>query len=223
MGVVETCILYLLLGTVVAVALVLRAEGKGGGARVVTFVAGVFFWPLYAPFLLSPARPSGTGAGTGAVAQPVRAAQERLRAALRQVEGLAADVLRPEVARLRGLVDAMGKMEARVAEMDALLATPEFNRALASEQLEALSRRGLGPEDARVQSVQARLRNMERLGAMRERTAADLERVVLQLEEMGSRLQLLKFAGRPDAELVELLQSVAASVEEVTEGLLAAS
>ena len=47
--------------------------------------------------------------------------------------------------------------------------------------------------------------------------------MVLQLEEMGSRLQLLKFAGRPDAELVELLQSVAASVEEVTEGLLAAS
>lgn len=222
MGVVETCILYLLLGTVVAVALVLRAEGKGGGARVVTFVAGVFFWPLYAPFLLSPARPPGTGPAAAGV-QPGRAAQERLRAALRQVEGLAADVLRPEVARLRGLVDAMGKMEARVAEMDALLATPEFNRALASEQLEALSRRGLGPEDARVQSVQARLRNMERLVAMRERTAADLERVVLQLEEMGSRLQLLKFAGRPDAELVELLQSVAASVEEVTEGLLAAS
>jgi hypothetical protein len=61
-----------------------------------------------------------------------------------------------------------------------------------------------------------------RLVGMRERTAADLERVVLQLEEMGSRLQLLKFAGRPDAELVELLQSVASSVEEVTEGLLAA-
>ncbi|HEX8697401.1 MAG TPA: hypothetical protein VF815_01060, partial [Myxococcaceae bacterium] len=144
-------------------------------------------------------------------------------AALGQVEGLAADVLRPEVARLRGLVDAVGKMEARVAEMDALLATPEFNRAAASEQLEALAKRGLPPEDPRVQSVHARLRNMERLAEMRERTAADLERVVLQLEEMGSRLQLLKFAGRPDAELVELLQSVASSVEEVTEGLLAAS
>jgi hypothetical protein len=222
MGVVETCILYLLLGGVVAVALVLRAEGKSGGARVVTFVAGVFFWPVFAPFLLSPARSAAAAAGAAGT-PPARAAQERLRAALGQVEGLAADVLRPEVARLRGLVDAMGKMEARVAEMDALLATPEFNRAAAQEQLEALSRRGLGPEDGRVQSVQARLRNMERLGAMRERTAADLERVVLQLEEMGSRLQLLKFAGRPDAELVELLQSVATSVEEVTEGLLAAS
>ncbi len=218
MGVVETCILYLLLGGVVAVALVLRAEGKGGGARAVTFVAGVFFWPVYAPFLLSSSRPAAA-----AVTPPARAAQERLRAALGQVEGLAADVLRPEIARLRGLVDAMGKMEARVAEMDALLATPEFNRAVASEQLEALSRRGLTPEDPRVQSVHARLRNMERLAEMRERTAADLERVVLQLEEMGSRLQLLKFAGRPDAELVQLLQSVAASVEEVTEGLLAAS
>lgn len=216
MGVVETCILYLLLGGVVAVALVLRAEGKGPGARVVTFVAGVFFWPVFAPFLLSPARQAV------AVTPPARAAQSRLLAAVGQVEGLAADVLRPEVARLRGLVEAVGKMEARVAEMDALLAPPEFDRAAASRQLEALSQRGLPPEDGRVQSVQARLKNMERLAAMRERTAADLERVVLQLEEMGSRLQLLKFAGRPDAELVELLQSVASSVEEVTEGLLAA-
>lgn len=218
MGVVETCILYLLLGGVVAVALVLRAEGRSPGERAVTFVSGVFFWPVYAPFLLAPARASSTAA----MAPPARAARERLVGALSQVEGLAADVLRPEVARLRGLVDAVGKMEARVAEMDTLLATPEFNRAAASEQLEALARRGLPPEDARVQSVQARLRNMDRLVAMRERTAADLERVVLQLEEMGSRLQLLKFAGRPDAELVELLQSVASSVEEVTEGLLAA-
>lgn len=216
MGIVETCIVYLLLGGVVAVALVLRAEGKGRGARAVTFVAGVFFWPVFAPFLLSPVHPGAP------VAPPARAAQSRLLAALGQVEGLAADVLRPEVARLRGLVEAVGKMETRVAEMDALLATPEFDRAAASGQLEALARRGLPPEDARVQSVQARLRNMERLAAMRERTAADLERVVLQLEEMGSRLQLLKFAGRPDAELVELLQSVASSVEEVTEGLLAA-
>ncbi|MFL5349549.1 MAG: hypothetical protein ACJ8AT_32540 [Hyalangium sp.] len=216
MGVVETCILYLLLGGVVAVALVLRAEGKGPGSRALLFVAGVFFWPVYAPFLLAPVRPAGQPT------PPARAAQSRLLAAVGQVEGLAADVLRPEVARLRGLVDAVGKMEARVAEMDALLATPEFDKAAASEQLEALSRRGLPPEDPRVQSVQARLRNMERLAAMRERTAADLERVVLQLEEMGSRLQLLRFAGRPDAELVELLQSVASSVEEVTEGLLAA-
>lgn len=216
MGVVETCIVYLLLGGVVAVALVLRADGKGRSARAVTFVAGVFFWPVFAPFLLSPAHRAAP------VTPPTRAAQSRLLAALGQVEGLAADVLRPEVARLRGLVEAVGKMETRVAEMDALLATPEFDRAAASGQLEALARRGLPPEDARVQSVQARLRNMERLAAMRERTAADLERVVLQLEEMGSRLQLLKFAGRPDAELVELLQSVASSVEEVTEGLLAA-
>jgi hypothetical protein len=218
MGVIETCILYVLLGGVVGVALVLRAEGRSLGGRAVTFVSGVFFWPVFAPFLLASGRPGGTAA----VTPPARAARERLVGALSQVEGLAADVLRPEVARLRGLVDAVGKMEARVAEMDTLLATPEFDRAAASGQLEALARRGLPPEDARVQSVQARLRNMERLVAMRERTAADLERVVLQLEEMGSRLQLLKFAGRPDAELVELLQSVASSVEEVTEGLLAA-
>lgn len=218
MGFVETCVIYLLLGGVVAVALVLRAEGKGPGARCATFVAGLFFWPAFAPFLLSPGR--APAAPTAVL--PARAVQARLLSALGRVEGLAADVLRPEVARLRGLVDAVGRMEARVTEMDTLLGTPEFDRVAAEAQLETLSRRGLLPEDARVQSVQARLRNVERLVAMRERTAADLERVVLQLEEMGSRLQLLKFAGRPDAELVALLQSVASSVEEVTEGLLEA-
>jgi hypothetical protein len=218
MGFAETCVIYLLLGGVVAVALVLRAEGKGPGARCVTFVAGLVFWPVFAPFLLAPGKASPPTAST----LPARAVQARLLSALGRVEGLAADVLRPEVARLRGLVDAVGRMEARVGEMDALLATPEFDRAAAEAQLEALSRRGLPPEDGRVQSVQARVRNVERLVAMRERTAADLERVVLQLEEMGSRLQLLKFAGRPDAELVALLQSVASSVEEVTEGLLEA-
>ena len=122
MGVIETCILYLLLGGVVAVALVLRAEGQSPGSRAVTFVSGVFFWPVFAPFLLAPGacrRPPRS--------PPARAARDRLVGALGQVEGLAADVLRPEVARLRGLVDAVGKMEARVAEMDALLATPEFD------------------------------------------------------------------------------------------------
>lgn len=217
MGFVETCVIYLLLGGVVAVALVLRAEGKGPGARCATFVAGLFFWPAFAPFLLSSGKPPPSP-----TVLPARAVQARLLSALGRVEGLAADVLRPEVARLRGLVDAVGRMEARVTEMDALLGTPEFDRVAAEAQLGTLSRRGLLPEDARVQSVQARLRNVERLVAMRERTAADLERVVLQLEEMGSRLQLLKFAGRPDAELVALLQSVASSVEEVTEGLLEA-
>ncbi|XXF80358.1 hypothetical protein P2318_11565 [Myxococcaceae bacterium GXIMD 01537] len=218
MGIVETCVIYLLLGSVVAVALVLRAEGQGAGARCLTFVTGLVFWPVFAPFLLSPGRAQAASLPV----PPARAVQARLLSALGRVEGLAADVLRPEVARLRGLVDAMGRMEARVGEMDGLLSTPEFDRAVAEAQLEALSRRGLGAEDGRVQSVQARLRNVERLVAMRERTAADLERVVLQLEEMGSRLQLLKFAGRPDAELVALLQSVASSVEEVTEGLLEA-
>jgi hypothetical protein len=217
MGIVETCVIYFLLGGVVAVALVLRAEGKGPGARASTFVAGFFFWPVFAPFLLAPSRPPDSR-GTARA----HTAKARLLSALERVEGLAADVLRPEVVRLRALVEAVGRMETRVAEMDALLATPEFDRSAAAEQLEALARRGLAPEDSRVQSVQARLRNVERLGAMRERTAADLERVVLQLEEMGARLQLLRFAGRPDAELVGLLQSVASSVEEVTEGLLEA-
>ncbi|RJS19239.1 hypothetical protein DRW03_23045 [Corallococcus sp. H22C18031201] len=220
MGIIETGVIYFLLGGVVAVALVLREEGRGASRRVATFVTGVFFWPVFAPFLLAPPRASvSRGLVEGLVASTAKA---RLLSALQRVEGLAADVLRPEMARLRALVEAVGRMEARAAEMAALLATPEFDKGAATAQLEALGRRGLSAEDPRVQSVQARLRDMERLRAMHERSSADLERVVLQLEEMGARLRLLRFAGRPDAELVGLLQSVAGSVEEVTEGLLEA-
>ncbi|MBJ6762022.1 hypothetical protein JGU66_14705 [Myxococcaceae bacterium JPH2] len=220
MGIVETGVIYFLLGGVVAVALVLREEGRGASRRVVTFVTGLLFWPVFAPFLLASQRPAvSRGLADGRVASTAKA---RLLSALQRVEGLAADVLRPEMARLRALVEAVGRMEARAAEMAALLATPEFDKSAATAQLEALGRRGLTAEDPRVQSVQARLRDMERLRAMHERSSADLERVVLQLEEMGARLQLLRFAGRPDAELVGLLQSVAGSVEEVTEGLLEA-
>jgi hypothetical protein len=40
---------------------------------------------------------------------------------------------------------------------------------------------------------------------------------------MSSRLKLLRFAGRPDAEVVQLFKEVADSVEDVTEGLMAAA
>jgi hypothetical protein len=152
----------------------------------------------------------------------VGAIQAQLLTGLGGLRGVAEEILAPELARVRGLDGALAQMEQRLTEMDALLATPEFDPAAAQAALAALEARGVAEDDPRRQSLRARLRNIERLRGMRTRTSEDLERVVLKLEEMGSQLQLLRFAGGSDADAVRLLKDIAASVEEVTEGLLAA-
>src|SRR5207237_259959 len=83
--------------------------------------------------------------------------------------------------------------------IDTLLGTEEFDLSAAREALQRLSARGIPESDPRHQSVGVRVRNIERLQGIRDRTLEDLERIALKLEEMSSRLKLLRFAGRPDA------------------------
>jgi septation ring formation regulator EzrA len=226
MGVLETGIIYGLIGLAVATALVLRSESSSAPARVVLFVMGASFWPLYAPSLLAPEGARGRErAGSPDVAtlgERMQAAQSKLLEALAQVEGVAQAVA-PEVARVRLVTGQVAEMERRVREIDAVLGTEEFDLAAAREALARISARGIAESDPRHQSIQVRVRNIERLHGIRERTLEDLEKIALKLEEMSSRLKLLRFAGRPDAEVVQLFKEVADSVEDVTEGLMAAA
>ncbi|MHB8877602.1 MAG: hypothetical protein ACYC8T_28255 [Myxococcaceae bacterium] len=218
MGITSTAVIYATIGLCIAAALALRDEHSSAARRAGTFALGALFWPLYAPGLLA-ARPPPLAA---APPTHIHAAEARLLAALSRVEGIAEEVLAPEVARVRAITGQLSSMERRVAEMDELLGSPEFAPAAAEAALRDLAGRGVSDEDPRVQSVRARLRNIERLRALRDRTAGDLERVSFKLEEMSSQLQLLKFAGRPDAEVVRLVKEIAESVGEATEGILAA-
>ena len=219
MGLAGTAVIYAVIGLCVATALMLRDPAASPARRAGAFVTGAVFWPVFAPVLLAgSARAPAPSPGRS---PRVRAAEERLLAALAKVEGIAEEVLAPEVARVRAVTGQLGSMERRVLEMDELLRSPEFDAAAGAAALAELAGRGLGADDPRVQSVRARLRNVERLKALRDRTSADLERVCLKLEEMSSQLQLLKYAGRPDAEVVRLVKDIAESVEGVTEGVLA--
>lgn len=225
MGLASTTIIYAAIGLCVAAALTLRQEDVGAAHRVGTFALGAVFWPFFAPGLLAGRGPSA-GDTPAVPATPhtpqIRTAEARLLSALARVEGIAEEVLAPEVARVRAITGQLGSMERRVAEMDDLLRSPEFDAAAAEAALASLAVRAVPEDDPRVQSVRARLRNLERLRALRDRTFSDLERVCLKLEEMSSQLQLLKFAGRPDAEVVRLVKDIAESIEGVTEGILGA-
>lgn len=227
MGVLETAIIYGLIGVVVAAALVLRPDGATAVQKVGLFLLSSCFWPLYAPSLLGGSGKGrrgagGAGGGPQGLSERMQRAQALVLAALDTAEGVAQAVA-PDVARVRLLTGSVAAMERRVREIDELLSSEEFDLGAANEALAALARRGVLESDPRHQSVSARVRNIERLAAIRDRTVEDLERIALKLEEMSSRLRLLRFAGKPDAEVVQLFKEVADSVEEVTEGLLAAS
>ena len=238
MGIIETALIYGLLGAVVAAALALRAgrtRSLGWGLQVVVWL---LLWPLFAPLVLggdetgpaSPSPTSGQGPGTRPGLKPglaldprLRAAEERLLGALGHLGGVTHALLAPEIERLRGLTGALGGIVKRLAEMDALLGSPEFDARQAAATLEDLVGRGHGDDDARVESVKNRLRNIARLEEMHRRTGEQLERALLKMEEMSSQLLLLQFADGPEVDVVERVREIAASVEGLSEGWLAAA
>jgi hypothetical protein len=124
----------------------------------------------------------------------------------------------PAPSRLEGARRALAPLERRLVEMDALLASPEFDPARVEAALAELRGRGVPDDDPRVQSVRARARNIARLRRMRETAGADIERALLRLEEMVGHLRLLRFTdGAGAAEVVALLDETAAVVRALGE------
>ena len=228
MGIMGTALLYAIAGMVVAAALALQNAGERGTAkRIGLFLVWTLLWPFFAPLLFGRALDQAAADNT-TDASPVfdprlRTAQERLLAALQGVDGVAKEVLVQEVARVQKLTDSLAAMESRLSEMDALLASPEFDASRAEAALRAFRDRGLAEDDPRVASLRSRERNIEQLHTMRERAAQDLERALLKMEEMHSQVLLLRFAHRPETELVELVREISATVEGLTAGMMASA
>lgn len=227
MGLLGTAIIYGLLGLVVASATAL-GEGRPRAGRILfLFTVGALFWPLFAPVLLgerraSAARAEAGSSGEGGGNARIRAAENDMLAALAKVKGgVAGEAMAPEAAKVRDLASGLRAMAARLVEIDEALGAPGLDTVAIEAQLADVTARGGIESDPRAQSLRARLRNVERLRALRGRTAEDLERSLFKMEEITSQMLLLKFAGRPEAEVAELIDGIAGSVEGVTEALFA--
>ncbi len=195
MGVLETAILYATLGVAVAIFTAHTSTARGF-ERYGTLLAAFAFWPLFTPSLIAGERPRSTARPENAVAARIHREEERLVAALSALEGVAAEVLSPEVRRVRSLFRGLDKMSVRLAELEALLATPDYS--------------GDPPRKA-----------AEKLAILRDRTKDQIDRTLLEVEELVSQLHLIRFANSPDDEIVRRVRDLAAGIEGLAEGLLA--
>jgi len=222
MGVTETLIVYLLIGTAVGASLWLAHSARPAERTAARLTTWILFWPFFAPHALGQAGGSGTGSAATAVVPGARLneAQDRLMSAIRSVDGLAEGVLRPHLTQIDSMMGSLDHARNRLAEMEELLRSREFDRGRVEDGLRDLRDRGYEADEPRVRSLESRRRNIQRLEAMRDHTRDELERALLRLEEISSQVMLLRFAEQPETRLASLLKDVAGNVDDLARAVL---
>lgn len=218
MGFTESVIFYVVVGLAVAVAVYMH-DDAGGADRTFRVATAVFFWPLYLPVLLARPQPELRPRAESLAAEPddmagaIAQVEAELDAALSSLDGWAEDVLAREKERIQELRTAWNAQAARIREMDRLLAMPESAQVSGPALLAGDSAE---PVDRRRQSELARLKNIERLRAVRRRAHEDLMGTLAWVRELVSMIHLAKFTGAPASRAEELVAQVAAAVEGIS-------
>jgi hypothetical protein len=205
----STFVLYLMIGLGVGCAVYLADHAGTGRERCFQVLTAVPFWPLYVPTLLRARGPDAVPAPQELpddMAAGIVQVDGELQAALGSLGGWAEGVLAREKGRLGELRGAWTAQAQRIREMDRLLALPH---------------RAALPDDSDnprlLQSEQARKRNLERIGRLRERAYDDLMGTLAWVRELVSMVHLAKFTGAPASRTEELVAQIAAAVEGLSE------
>ena len=227
-----TIILYLLIGVGVAVAV--AARGGSRGELAFRLLAAVPFWPLFVPLLLSGSetastveasvKPSPQDELSAAIAQ----ADAELEGALGSLGGWAEHVLSRERGRIEELRTAWKAQAERIREMDRLLSHPDPElllpppSPLPSPPSDGGEGKGEGgettPATERLRQIEAaRHQNRERLRQLRAEGYNELLSNLARVRELASLIHLAKFTGAPAARAEELVASIAAAVEGVSD------
>lgn len=234
MGLTESLVFYAVIGVAVSAAVWLTGEATGRGQRIFQTLTSVLFWPLYVPVLL--AGPSGADRKPPAprppadeMAQAIAQVELELDTALSSLDGWAENVLAREKDRLSELRGALAAEAQRIREMDQLIAHAALGEQLdlsaARPMVGANGRNGDGFQpslngdaigDRRLQSEQARRKNIARLRDVRRQASAGLMGTLAWVRELVSMIHLAKFTGAPAARAEELVAQIAAAVEGIS-------
>lgn len=181
----EILVFYVLVGLGIGIAF-----ARSG--RASPLVAGAF-WPLFVPALLVP---------TELTSPVARGPIDRLREALAAWEPLPDGGIAALVAAERGL----GALSRRRDEVDTLLRQPD-------NDLDSL-RRAMVRAGAQDQPVYiARVRNLERLTAVRDEADAELGRALAAIEDLTTRVHLARLNGESTVDVARQLGDLAAAID----------
>lgn len=207
-----TVLAYCLVG--VAVAAVLGRGESRGAASFARAGLHACLWPLFLPVLLPTATtPPGTESSR------IDTAEATLNDALQRLGRELGDPLTLETARVRSLGTALRAAARRLAELEAVLSSPDHDVEKLAHELAALDARQDSKPVADI--LRERLAHLSRLEALRAQARADLERALARAGELATRLTLLRYegatahaAGRA-RELTDTIDELCHTLEEV--------
>jgi chromosome segregation ATPase len=207
-----TAVAYCLAGIAVA-AVLARGEARGAGSLA---RAGLhaFLWPLFLPVLMPTA-----SATAGAEGSRIDAAEATLHDVLQRLGRELGDPLALESSRVRALGSALRAASRRLAELDAVLSSPDHDVQALARELASLEARADSKPVADI--LRERLAHLSRLEGLRSQARADLERALARAGELATRLTLLRYegssahaAGRA-RELTDTIDELCHTLEEV--------
>ncbi len=214
MRLIDLAVAYLVVGVGCAWALRARRAASTAGTLADTLLTFTL-WPLYVPVLLGPAQPVSRTAAPSRRATSPRIARERAllveaidAAQARMTPGALASLL-PTHAQLASLTDHLERLDAKVQELDEVLAGEEFDLARAERKLRESDRAG-------VESATAAVDGARRLAALRERAARERDELLGLCARLRMQVTVLRFAeGAPGENLAELVSELLGRVEGV--------
>jgi len=208
--VIDLALCYLVVGVGSAIALRSR---RGHSVTLTDALLTLTLWPLYVPVLLGPVRSDQRPA-----ARPPSPHLQRERALLvdaieaartRISPGAFAELL-PTPAQLAALTDHLARLDAKVQELDEVLAGEEFDLARAERRLRE-------PDRAVVDAATAAVDGARRLSALRERAARERDELLGMCARLRMHVTVLRFTDgtTPSENLGELVGEILARIEGV--------
>lgn len=185
---------YAAMGVVLAIVRALGARSSPGDVVML-----VVLWPLAAPLLL---------AG--------RTAPERdeLERAIERASASPLASILPDAETVRVLQARLHEAGARLVELDALLARPDFDPADAERRALELAARGA---TAAASTAQLRVRTLGQLRELRERYRAELEEVRELIAQLVTQAELVRLQPSIAHASGELVRELVARVESLGE------
>lgn len=183
---------YLAVGAALALALaVARRPLSPADAALV-----IGLWPMYAPLALARAT------------EPRREAE--LLAALARAKASPLAGVLPDAESARILGGRLREAGARLGELDALLARPDFDPAAAERRATELAARGASSAAA---TAQLRIRTLGQLRALRERYRSELDEVGELIAQLVTQAELVRLQPAIAHSSGELVRELVARVE----------